>query len=946
MKKIGEMHPPEEAVSLNEPPPQHRAPSFLSPKTYVPRASAQVVPPTRSHPPLEKKPVQPAEGATSADPKFIVLTLGDVLSRIPTQFLRHGMHDAKRELRFEMDDLSADIARGRAAVYLAHIVQQCPDIFLEEVDGFDDMQIRLPLQKLVEQISLVRRQRNIAPGDRPAAPIPSKPETTSTPEPQSESAATNPAPVEKRPVPAPPNVPSPAVKAEPTPVLKLPSDALAEGPTHAPAQVVPVSQSFPPPPTTPEPRSNAAVEEPKRASLETVPVPPPNVELQIAAPTEDVELASLDGGKAPANVQPLVPPSKEDLQAQSKQEPLENGEPTPIVPLPIEACAPAATESEAEKISLNLAAILRRCPASILVEKLPAIDETLRVTFPFAPIERQLATGKVEVSSMRFIAALPPELLPFFEAQDGMKVTLPLEEIFQNLPGQPFPLPSEPDEPPALEVALSPANAASRAEPLAETPVLEEPVGASDVSPEFLESAAAEVAPVEASIPESSSDEIKVDRVVAVATFDPMPVECGTKGVLPPSETPPVPEATLAPEPVADIAVPRAEPAPAESVTPEAIRFSPSIARGGDEPFVPKGPPPLLATESGPVPFVLAPTSEVHFGAPAPFVEPAAAPLPILVPVQAPIPAPIRVENPAPVFAAEEKPVVPETVPTAMEPAPLQSLTELIPVRPVLPSLRPPIVLHANLVSAPVPARPLETPKPAGGPPAAFQPPPASIPRPAQAPAPIPEPKIPPVLPATIGSGSDDGAPSVPILPGVIPRLGPAPVRPVMVAPPRIFTPSDKESGVVSSDIDVAANGPNADALREIAIEPAMPIPSQRVALDLPLLSRALAELPGIQACVVSAREATAHGGELPSELDPGSLRDLALQLASTLSPRASALSAGPVQHVTVHGERFSLSLFTRGEACVCAIHRARIFLPGVCERFVAAADELARSAA
>ena len=110
MKKIGEMHPPEEAVSLNEPPPQHRAPSFLSPKTYVPRASAQVVPPTRSHPPLEKKPVQPAEGATSADPKFIVLTLGDVLSRIPTQFLRHGMHDAKRELRFEMDDLSADIA--------------------------------------------------------------------------------------------------------------------------------------------------------------------------------------------------------------------------------------------------------------------------------------------------------------------------------------------------------------------------------------------------------------------------------------------------------------------------------------------------------------------------------------------------------------------------------------------------------------------------------------------------------------------------------------------------------------------------------------------------------------------------------------------------------------------------------------------------------------------
>jgi hypothetical protein len=65
----------------------------------------------------------------------------------------------------------------------------------------------------------------------------------------------------------------------------------------------------------------------------------------------------------------------------------------------------------------------------------------VRVTFPFAPIERQLASGRVEVSSLRFIAALPLELMKYFEAQDSVKVPLPLEEIFQNLPHQvPMPI--------------------------------------------------------------------------------------------------------------------------------------------------------------------------------------------------------------------------------------------------------------------------------------------------------------------------------------------------------------------------------------------------------------------------------------------------------------------------------------------------------------------------
>src|SRR5438046_1055132 len=57
-----------------------KPPQFLAPKNYVPRSSVQVVPPTRGHP----VPAATSESdATSQGAKEIVLTLGDVLSRIP-----------------------------------------------------------------------------------------------------------------------------------------------------------------------------------------------------------------------------------------------------------------------------------------------------------------------------------------------------------------------------------------------------------------------------------------------------------------------------------------------------------------------------------------------------------------------------------------------------------------------------------------------------------------------------------------------------------------------------------------------------------------------------------------------------------------------------------------------------------------------------------------------
>ena len=85
-------------------------------------------------------------------PGEITLRLGDLLPRIPPRFLKPGEHDKARELRFKIDDLCEDITRGRAAVPLRQIAQLCPEIFRDELDLADEVEVQLPLQKLFEQI--------------------------------------------------------------------------------------------------------------------------------------------------------------------------------------------------------------------------------------------------------------------------------------------------------------------------------------------------------------------------------------------------------------------------------------------------------------------------------------------------------------------------------------------------------------------------------------------------------------------------------------------------------------------------------------------------------------------------------------------------------------------------------------------------------------------------
>ena len=778
---------------------------FLAPKIYVPRSSVQIVPPVKTPPQGDRKLAPIAE--PSSGPKEIVLTLGDVLSRIPTHFLREGKPDLRRELRFPAEGLAADIARGRAGVYLADIVAQCPDLFLPEVSGFDDIQIRLPLQKLVEQIAL-------GAGNHPSVA-----RTTLAPEPE----------------------PAPA------------------------------------------------------------------------------------------------PPGSEELPIQTVTSPVANP-------------APPAAQEETQ-IHLSLAAIMRRCPREIIVQPVPSIEESVRITFPFAPIERQLSTGQVEVSSLRFIAALPLGLMKCFEAKAGVKVPLPLEEIFQNLPNLAprsgietrLPAPVPPEE--VRAEAFDPAREDAR---LAESILLEpmfEPVR--DAAPES-------PAPVPSASPIA-------ENVVINANFAP--------------ETPAAPAPEVR-EP-AFVAQPQSE------KTGAAVELEARLE--------------ALAAEDAKI--------ESRFAE-----EELLAPPPVSLAEEKPEPAPQIASEPI-----EVKSAPPLAEPVANTPAPPEEQTAppagLSAFRHFTPALRPPVILQpksgpdelrplaevaAPSEPAPVPTPALEAKAPAAAivapSPAPIPPPPIELrhrPAPEQPVAPEPEPVVENTLPIAV-EPAPVPAPPLAEVPATTLRIGPPQFRPFVVhAPPIVFAPAEvpaaapiqpAEQPVVAEFVDALPPEPVAQAMREepepelppqAIVEPPVekptaPLPdfsafesASHLLLDgrvreffpsdapfpLPRVSQLLAALPGIHGCLLIARTAESHSGQLPQGLDPSAIRDLSQRMRGALADRAESFGSGEVQHLTLHAEQFSLSLFIRGEACACAIHRARIFLPGVRERFAAVAEELARVA-
>jgi hypothetical protein len=115
----------------------------------VPRERAPLVMPAPSPPRIEP-PRRDTPSIPSA--RQIVITFGEVLARIPPEFLSEAAPDPRRELRFSPGEFFADIPRGRVTVALSNIARQYPEAFRAPIADADDREVRLPLQRLLDQL--------------------------------------------------------------------------------------------------------------------------------------------------------------------------------------------------------------------------------------------------------------------------------------------------------------------------------------------------------------------------------------------------------------------------------------------------------------------------------------------------------------------------------------------------------------------------------------------------------------------------------------------------------------------------------------------------------------------------------------------------------------------------------------------------------------------------
>ncbi len=85
-------------------------------------------------------------------PSEFSLSLGELLARVPQHCVWPGRHDAARMLRIPAADVAPGLARGKAELSLARLVALAPEVFRWERGESDDPQVRLPIQKLLQQI--------------------------------------------------------------------------------------------------------------------------------------------------------------------------------------------------------------------------------------------------------------------------------------------------------------------------------------------------------------------------------------------------------------------------------------------------------------------------------------------------------------------------------------------------------------------------------------------------------------------------------------------------------------------------------------------------------------------------------------------------------------------------------------------------------------------------
>ena len=191
-------------------------------------------------------------------PAEFALSLGELLARVPPHCVWPGRHDAARVLRIPAADVAPGLARGKAEVSLARLVALAPEVFRWERGESDDPQVRLPIQKLLQQIRSGESAPPAPLAQSVAAPIPPRQESTVAPDFTSDAriiAEQLPSIIWETPE---PSIAPPAAEVIPPPGPIVEKEQAPAAPMPAPAPEIP-EPALKPQPGSQEPRAQISV---------------------------------------------------------------------------------------------------------------------------------------------------------------------------------------------------------------------------------------------------------------------------------------------------------------------------------------------------------------------------------------------------------------------------------------------------------------------------------------------------------------------------------------------------------------------------------------------------------------------------------------------------------------------------------------------------------------
>jgi predicted regulator of Ras-like GTPase activity (Roadblock/LC7/MglB family) len=871
-------------------------------------------------------PLDPAPAVAQAAPDVsVTLELGDFVDRIPPSFLRPGPVNRQQPVVFHASDLYSDLARGRASVPLSVIHAVCGEIFAKPVSSTEDVEVLLPLQKLVEQMSSSLKPRGDQIQDEDVGQIDT---------PFLQVALEDQARLPQRGAATPITIAAPApVTGQKPPTGPIPVAAPSFGQIRPPSGPVPLAATeAPPPPPAAMPQSPAPI-------------------MGEAAP---------GGKRLPSTVRASVSGGKIRLSGPSLP-----GQRPAVVPAgfgtaPIPARPIVSTQQQA--------------PVTALTSK-----KTARIQLPPIALRSSASTAGSAPPVFNKTGAPPP-----VPVRPASPVPPPASRAPIGAPPSAFRTPTVPSTatPPPISSAPVPLPTAPPSLPVPEVraplpPAMQQPVRTTNV-PAPNAPGAVEPPPLTAAVPTTSP--APTSRVPLTRRSEPTPIAAPA----PVAPLPPRPSASsagleaparAAAGPTTQIqlslaAILRALPAtalgegmtlvddsvritlPFALVEPQLAQGRVSIAREQFLAVLPDDFRDRFASncELGTIPI---PLQEIFQNLP---MNALAMREDQIVPETGPeIPTPFGQKAAEDAQRLQTDPVAEAAAP-ALE-APPRPSTEHIPVvGPETTGLTP---IAATVAPTPaIPTAPLPVPPKVVAPvmkiervapPTPAEPPVAPPPLPPMV-APLPVVPVPAVPiarapePAAPVSGETEapvrtttrivlGASSAPVT--VQPTLKPTQLHdPIAITKPKTETTSVALAPVTEEDV-TERQPPGMAELQSIFMTDET--------LDAKKVVRLVSKLPGITACTIMFSDGLTLAGNFPKELDGEGFSAMSPQFFRRAVAFTTELNLGEMQTYSVYTDRVVLSFFMQEDICLSVMQTGRSFLPGVREKLMCVTTELSR---